>query len=605
MFRLVSKDSDLEEAAEDIDRCAGIGCGLDTETYGTRLDDRMFALQISTDRSVWYYNFHDYGENSPYVWNRAKVLGSLLRPLKAEDSLWFIHNAKFDLRRMAMESAKIVGEVHCTQMCERFVYNQHQSYSLAACLERRGLAKDDAVMEYIVEHKLWTMVDGDKRMHFEKVPFDLMFKYGCIDAERVRELGLDQRKQLIAHAYYHNDLQLQKVAYDMEEIGIKVRTDYAQGGLQYEREQQASVEQQLSDLAGEPFRAGPKWLRGIFDKHGVPYRTSPKTGNPKFDKSELDKIEHPIAGLIRQYRKHEQYGGTYYDVYAKSEVVHAFIKLWGTDTGRFSYAEPNLQNVPKEESLDENIPFQVRGCFAPRSDDHVFVMVDFNQQEFRLLLDYAGEHELIRLINDHGEDVHQATADLVGVTRKMAKTINFGLLYGMGADKLAQTLKVTTPEAKEIKQQYFGKLPRIKSLIEAIITKAERRKYVETWVGRKLHVPAPWRDPDTGALVRFEYVMPNHLIQGGCGDIARLAMVAVDGLLKRECHRSAMLLQVHDELLFEIHRDELGIVDSIVSIMENTYRPFNGMRLTCGVEHSWVSWGKRDVVAGAPRLETI
>jgi DNA polymerase-1 len=607
MYRLVSSQSDLDAAVEDI-RSEKTGCGLDTETYGAEFTDRMFALQISTGAATYYFNLHAYagmGASAPYAWAAPALISRLKPVFDREEALWFIHNAKFDLRRLAIEGTKIRGQVHCTQMCERFVYNQHTSYSLAACLERRGLAKDDAVASYIVEHKLWTMVNGEKRMHFEKVPFDLMFKYGCIDAEKVRLLGLDQRRVLDQHAYYHNDLQLQKVAYEMEEIGIRVRTDYAQGGADYERSKQTEVEQQISDLAGEPFRAGPKWLRTLFDRNGVPYRTNPKTGNPKFDKSELDKIEHPVAGLIRQYRKHEQYAGTYYDVYSKVDTVHAFIKLWGTDTGRFSYAEPNLQNVPKEESLGEDVPFQVRGCFAPRSDDHVFVMVDFNQQEFRLMLDYAGEHDLIKRINDHGEDVHQATADLVGVTRKMAKTINFGLLYGMGAGKLAQALKLPETEAKAIRAQYFAKLPRVKALIEAIIQKAERRKYVETWVGRKLYVPAPWRDPDTGATVRFEYVMPNHLIQGGCGDIARLAMVAVHGLLSRECSRSAMLLQVHDELLFEIHRDELGVVDGIVEIMENTYRPFNGMKLTCGVEHSWVSWGKRDVVAGAPLLETV
>lgn len=598
MYRLIQSSRDLEEAASDILEETQ-GCGLDTETYGAGFWHRMFALQIATGRAVWYFNFHDYGDGTP-VSNRGEVLSALAESFGDESLWWYIHNAKFDLRRLALEGAKLAGGVHCTQMQERFIYNQYTHYSLDACLKRRDLAKDDKVKEYINTHKLWTMVDGDKHYHYEKVPFEIMFNYGCIDAENVRKLGIDQRSKLEQHAYYHNDLELQKVAYEMEEIGIKVRTDYAQGGLEYELQKKDEVKQQLSDLAGEPFRAGPKWLRGIFDRHGVPYRTNPKTGNPKFDKSELDKIQHPIAGLIRQYRKHEQYAGTYYDVYAKHEIVHAFIKLWGTDTGRFSYAEPNLQNVPKEENLDGSIPYQVRGCFAPRTDDHVFVMVDFDQQEFRLMLDYAGEYELIKRINDHGEDVHQATADLVGVTRKMAKTINFGLLYGMGAAKLATALGISEAEAKQLRQQYFSKLPRVQQLINAIIEKAKRQKYVQTWVGRKLHVPSPWRDPDTGAIVQFEYVMPNHLIQGGCGDIARMAMVPIHGLLRRECSRSAMLLQVHDELLFEIHRDELDIIPDIVKNMENTYRPFNGMRLTCGVDHSWKSWAKRDVVAGLP-----
>ena len=599
MYRLVKSEDDLDEAFEDLDG-ESEGIGFDTETYGLGLQDRMFSAQFATASTVWYFNFHAYGTGGPKIWDRASVLGKLKTVLSKAELAWFIHNAKFDMRRLALEGFKISGGVHCTQMQERFIYNQHQRYSLDACLSRRGLAKDDAVKKYVDEHKLWTGTGKSKRKHYEKVPFDIMFAYACVDAEQVRILGLDQRRELEAFPFYHNDLELQKVAFDMEQIGITVRTDYAQGGLEYEQSQQASTADTLSALAGEPFRSGPLWLRGIFDKHEVPYRTNPKTGNPVFDKTALDEIDHPIAGLVRQYRRHEKYGGTYYDVYARNKLIHAEIKLHGTDTGRFSYAEPNLQNVPKEEVLDETIPYQVRGCFTPRSKDHAFVMVDFNQQEFRLLLDYAGEHELIRKINDHGEDVHQATADMVGCSRKHAKTINFGLLYGMGAAKLAAALGISLMEAKLLKSLYFSKLPRVEKLIQAIIKKAERQKYVQTWVNRKLYVPSPWRDPESGSIVRFEYVMPNHLIQGGCGDIARMAMPPIHSLLNRECHSSAMLLQVHDELLFEIHRSEVSIVPEIVKIMENTYRPFNGMKMTCGIEHSWVSWGKRDVLQGLP-----
>lgn len=599
-YRLVESENDLEEAYEDLLN-EKEGIGFDTETYGTDLTDRMFAAQFATANAVWYFNFHAYGgEDGPIVWERERICKRLENVFQGLDRIWFIHNAKFDLRRLALEGIKVSGGVHCTQMQERFVYNQYQKYSLDACLARRGMAKDDAVSKYVAEQKLWTGTGKHKRKHYEKVPFDIMFRYGCMDAEQVRLLGIDQRNVLQQHAFYHNDLELEKVAFEMEQIGIKVRTDYATGGLQYEQAQQKSTSDELSRLAGEPFRSGPIWLRGIFDKHAVPYRTNPKTGNPVFDKNALDEIDHPIAGLIRKYRRHEKYGGTYYEHYAKNELVHAEIKLFGTDTGRFSYAEPNLQNVPKEETLDDSIPFQVRGCFTPRSKDHVFAMVDFNQQEFRLLLDYAGEQALINRINDHGEDVHQATADMVGCSRKHAKTINFGLLYGMGAEKLAKALGISIAEAKTLKALYFSRLPKVQKLIEAIIKKAEREKYVQTWVGRKLWVPQPWRDPDTGGLVRFEYVMPNHLIQGGCGDIARMAMVPIHDLLRSQCSRSAMLLQVHDELLFEIHKDELGVLPDIVKIMENTYRPFNGMKLTCGVEHSWVSWGKRDVVEGLP-----
>jgi DNA polymerase-1 len=572
-----------------------VNLGLDTETYGVEFNDRLFALQISIGEGTFYFNFHDYGPGVPCLDRR--ILQDIGYLFGDTNKTWYIHNAKFDLRRLALEGIYIAGSVHCTQMAERFIYNQHSSYSLDACLKRIGLKKDDAVEKYIKDNKLWEWEEKpgrksrSKKKFYDQVPFEIMFEYGCWDAEAVLKLGLQQREKLKGERYYENDLELEKICYRMEESGIKVRKDYARGGYNYEISQKEACEHDLSTLAGEPYKSGPKWLAATFDKFGVEYKRNERTNNPMFDKKELAKIDHPIVDKIIGYRRHEKYAGTYYATYAEQEVVHAFIKTWGTDTGRFSYAEPNLQNVPKEEELDTTIPFQVRGCFEPR-EDHCFVMVDFDQQEFRLLLDYAGEHELIRKINDHGEDVHQATADMVGVTRKMAKTLNFGLLYGMGAEKLAAALNISVLDAKSIKKQYFARLPRVQRFIREVIDTAARRGYIKTWVGRKLYFP----DSD------YAYKAPNHLIQGGCGDIARHAMVELQRRILDDT-RSRMLLQVHDELLFEVHKSELDIIDGIVNIMENTYEPFNGMRLTCGVEHSWESWGKRYVKEGKPVLQ--
>lgn len=584
----------FESCVEAISRESHIG--FDTETYGIEWDDRLFAIQMATRESVYYFNFHDYRDESvPCIDRRS--LSKLSELFNDPNKTWYIHNAKFDLRRIAIADMYIAGSVHCTQMVARFIYNQHTSYSLDACLKRIGLKKDDAVEKYIKDHKLWKWQEKvgkksrSKQKFYAEVPFEIMFEYGCWDAEAVRILGEKQREQMQGERYYENSLELEKVCYLLEHSGIKTDSDYAAAGYLWEIEQQKKAKEKLSLLSGEPYKSGPKWLTRTFDKFGVKYEVKPETGNAILDKKALQKIDHPIVDQVLAYRKHEKYAGTYYATYKEQEEIHAFIKTWGTDTGRFSYAEPNLQNVPKEEELDSKIPYQVRGCFKPRPE-HCFVMVDFDQQEFRLLLDYAGEHDLIRRINEHGEDVHQATADMVGVTRKMAKTLNFGLLYGMGAEKLAASLKCSTLEAKGIKKQYFSRLPKVKQFIRRVIETAERRGHIKTWVGRKLYFPNK----------ELCYKAPNHLIQGGCGDIARHAMVSLQRNIFDEV-KSKMLLQVHDELLFEIHKDELDIIPAIVNIMENTYEPFNGMRLTCGVEHSWKSWGKRYVEEGVPILQ--
>jgi DNA polymerase I-like protein with 3'-5' exonuclease and polymerase domains len=588
--------------------------GFDTETYGVEHNDKLFTIQLSTEKEDYYFNFQDYlditGESIP-VLDRALIkykLGELV--FSDPDKTYFIHNAKFDLRRLAIEGVYVAGGVHCTQMCERFIYNQYMSYSLDACLKRRGRAKDDAVENYIREHKLWdwqTKVGKKtrtKKKYYHKVPFSIMYKYGIIDSREVRLLGKEQRQSLKGERYYETDLKLQKVAYNMEEVGMKVRRKYAQSGYDYEIQKSEECVKELEQVSGRTYRNGPKWLRETFDEFGVKYDVNPKTNNPVFDKAALGKIDHPIAKLIVTARRHEKYAGTYYATYAAHETIHAFIKPFGTDTGRLSYAEPNLQNVPKEAKLGAGVPYQVRGCFEPRKD-YCFVMIDYDQQEFRMLLDYAGEHALIRKINDHGEDVHQVTADELGIERDPAKTLNFSLLYGVGEGKLAESLGLPTymdydrqgnpivksREGRDIKRLYFSKLPNVERLINRIKNTAESRKYIRTWAGRMLHFPHK----------SMSYKAPNHLIQGGCADIAREAMVEVStnqlaGL------RSRLLLQVHDELLFEVHKSELDIVPSLVNAMENVYIPFNGMRLTCGVDHSWVSWGKRYVEEGIPVL---
>lgn len=579
--------------------------GLDTETYGVRYEDNMFALQIASGEHAFYFNMHNYEYDTYgeiYVWETHELMAALKPLFNKNTTTWFIHNAKFDLHRLANADTFLSGRVHCTQVVERILYNQHMRYSLDACLRRRKKRKNDRVAKYLGKHKCHTNieVEGKKRkvklMHFEQAPFGMMFKYGCDDASDVLSLGQDQLEHLDGREWdlYDNECKLVHTCLRMERRGVMIDEEYTKKGMHYEKGCLEDAIAEATEVSGEVFKNGPKWLRSAFDKHGQEYDLHPKTGNPIFDKEALGKMQSPIAELVREIRTREKYVGTYYSSflhYRDSDgAIRANIKTAGTDTSRFSYSDPNLQNVPKEEDFIKG-QIQVRKCFVPRPD-HCFVMIDFDQQEFRLMLDYAGETELINNILENGLCVHQATADMVGIERKPAKTLNFGLLYGMGKDKLAKALKIALAEADSLKKKYFYKLPKVKRLIRDIINVAERRGYITTWSGRKLYFPDP----------EHAYKAPNHLIQGGCGDIARYAMPRLDERLGL-CDSSHMLIQVHDEIVFEIHKNELDVIDDLKKIMEDVYKPINGMKLTCGVEHSWVSWGKQDVMEGYPKWE--
>jgi len=568
---------------------------FDTETYGLDYGQRMFSMMICDGYHSLYFNFHNYDDPEIPILDRYDTLMALDPEFENPLTTWFMHNAKFDLHRLYYHMTLPEGNVHDTQVFARLEYNQHMRYDLDSCVRRvdKSFSKDDSVKKYISKNKLytWESVPGKtkriKHMHFDKVPFEIMLKYGHIDAEVTHKLGMHQIDKVVPGIPLNvvkREYRLTKVCAKMEQRGVKVDIDYVNKGWEHEEEKKRKIAENLREQAGSQFKNGPKWLQETFDRFGVKYRNKPETGNPVFDKQALEEIKHPIAEGVVKWRKSDKYIGTYYSSFARHHrinngVIHANIKMHGTDTLRFSYSDPNLQNVPKEDEGDYAV--YVRKCIVPR-ENYLLCAIDYRQQEFRLMLDYAGEKRLIKQVNE-GADLHQATADLVGVTRKQAKTINFGLLYGMGVAKLALQLNVSEREAADLRFKYFYKLPKVENLIYNVIQKAKLKKQIKTWTGRKLYFP----DSD------FAYKAPNHLIQGGCADIVREAMVRVEPQLKDRA--SGMIIQVHDELLFEIHRDEQELIPILKETMKTIYRPIHGMFMDCSVELSPLSWGKCDM----------
>jgi DNA polymerase-1 len=192
---------------------------------------------------------------------------------------------------------------------------------------------------------------------------------------------------------------------------------------------------------------------------------------------------------------------------------------------------------------------------------------------------------------NNGLDVHEATAKMLNhpkVDRQIAKTINFMLLYGGGTAKLAKQLNIPETTARAWRSRYFDRLPYVQRFLERTIRTAKIKGHIHNWAGRRCYLSS-----HKGA-----YIMPNHLIQGGCADIIKSAMVKIDKLLVGT--KSAMLIQVHDELILEMHKTELDLIPKIKAIMESIYQPKNNLKLTCGVEHSWVSLAPCDKVEGLP-----
>lgn len=383
---------------------------------------------------------------------------------------------------------------------------------------------------------------------------------------------------------YENEKKLTKVFFDLEKRGILVDTNYVREALIYEQGQIKKAKEDFETDTGRAYKDSPKLFAEIFTERGESFPTAAK-GNPSFKAEVLEHVDSPTARIIRLVREHEKRAGTYYSAFLaytdSNSRIHANIRQAGTKTGRLSYSNPNLQNVPKEdEEEDLKKEFIVRGSFIP-PPGYVFGSLDYSQAEYKLMLDYAGEMQLIKKVLE-GADLHQATADMVGISRKYAKTLNFAILYGAGIEKIAAMLGMSVREASQLRQKYFGRLPKVARFIRRVINTGKARGYVINWIGRRCYIPNR----------NFAYALPNHLIQGGVADIIKLAMPQIHELLRK--YRSGMVVQIHDDILSEIHENEIEVLWEMKNIMENVYVPRNGMKLTTDPEISKKSWAYRD-----------
>lgn len=579
--------------------------GLDTETTGLKPynGDRLFSIIISDAANDYYFNFQPYEDLQPeWILSREDTLDELRPIFLQRSTVWAVANAKFDLAILQVEGINIKGEIWDTGPMGRILYNRHMKYGLDAASQRIGASKDNAVEEYISKNRIYTWarnLRGEKKeklLHYDRVPFGIISKYGEKDGRLVYNLGQHQREKIKEEIkeceklarVVSNEKRLTKVCFDMERIGIRIDRQYSQRGYEYELAEASKAAAKFKEISGHDFVDSGKALQVAFDEVGEKYPTTAK-GNPSFTEKVLKDFTSPLAKLVLQHRAATKRACTYYEnflYYADSrDRIHPNMKQDGTDTARFSYSEPNLQNVPKEETGD----MKIRSAFIPTSDEWCLVMIDYDQMEYRLLLEYAKEMAVINAILHDGLDVHTATAKMMGVTRTEAKTLNFMLLYGGGAQKLADALGITLEKAGQLKQKYFKNLPGVSRFTRRVIEAADSRGWVRNWAGRRYYFPE-LTDPRTGRPSRFAYKAPNHIIQGGCADVMRFGLTDVHEYLKDK--RSRLLLTIHDEALFEVHLSELFVIKELRDIMEKVY-PHKWLPLTCGVDFSFKNWGDK------------
>jgi DNA polymerase I-like protein with 3'-5' exonuclease and polymerase domains len=558
---------------------------VDTETTGLypHRGDVLFSFIIASSASVYYFNFDEYDSitdeenlNTTECWAQIKTF-FLADPFKT----WFLHNAKFDLAFLRKEGVEIAGHFHDTKTTARLLWNDHFKYSLADCVKRDiGAEKSTAVEEYVKEHKLYEDIENphknvkERKVFYHRVPFDIISNYGIIDANITFRLGTHQLQKIedestttrknIARirSVYDLERRLIRPMFDMEWYGIKIDRTFCEKAIIKEEQNQKEAIDEFKRITGREFIDSNKLFAEVFTGTDVPKTAK---GNPSFDKHSLNKLlPNPIAESILGYRSAKNQANYFHGFLYhadRNNCIHPNFLADGTSSGRFSSQSPNLQNLTKPDSdiaaLDDEEQYEVRGAFTPR-DGFSFYIADYQAQEYRLLVDLAGDADLAAKIIG-GVDVHSETAKKAGVTRQQAKTTLFATLYGAGINKLAEQLKCTPPRAKQIRSDILGASPYIAKFLKKTISDAEDYKQAHSWMGRI------YRFPDS----RDCYRAPNYVIQGGCADITKSAIVNCYEFIS--AFKSRMVLTVHDSIVFEIAHGEEHILPTLKKIMIEAY----------------------------------
>jgi DNA polymerase-1 len=383
----------------------------------------------------------------------------------------------------------------------------------------------------------------------------------------------------------------------MEREGIRVDTEHLYSLRQSMSEKLNALTVAIYDEAETEFNIRSTQQLGavLFQQIGLKGGKKTKTGYST-NEAVLSSLrdEHPIIPLILEYREYQKMLSTYVEPLIKLAVANAQHRIYtsflqtGTATGRLSSRDPNLQNIPVRSELGRS----VRRAFVAGEGERL-ISIDYSQIELRLLAHFSGDTAL-REAFEHGDDIHMATAiRLFGeaeaaAKRSFAKSINFGLLYGMGARKLSDELGITTHEAKEIIQTYFATFPTVKRYLEQIQDDAKNHGYVETLLGRRRIFDYENAGGMQKAAILRESV--NTVFQGSAADLIKLAMLEIDRMIAEEKLPVRMLLQIHDELIFEVDADNAeAVAETLRRVMEGIY-PLD-VALECSVSIS-TSWDK-------------
>ncbi|GAP71574.1 DNA polymerase I [Candidatus Symbiothrix dinenymphae] len=567
---------------------------FDTETTGldpltAELVGMSFALQAG----------EAYFVPASAKWEEAQKTADFFKGVLENPGILKIgQNLKYDLNVMRKYGIRMDGPMFDTMLAHYLInpeFRHNLNYLAETYLQYQTIHIEELIGE-----------NGANQLNMRQVPVEALVDYAAEDADVALKLKYVLEKQLenvqLDSLFYDIEMPLMPVLADMEAVGVRVDGLALKDSSVLLTEHLRHIEEEIFSLVGHPFNVSSPKVVGevLFDELKLVEKTKKTKGGGQYSTGEevLEKLtdKHPAVSKILEFRKIKKLLSTYVDalpqlISPQDGKIHTTYNQATTSTGRLSSNNPNMQNIPVRDAEGR----EIRRAFIP-DDGCVFLSADYSQIELRIMAHLSEDANMLEAFRD-GQDIHAATAakiykvpinEVSKEMRRKAKTANFGIIYGISAFGLSTQLNIPRTEAKELIDGYFATFPGVKEYMDKSIAMAREKGYVETLLHRKSNLPDIHSANSVvrGYAERFAINAP---IQGSAADIIKVAMVRIHKRFKEENIRSQMIMQVHDELNFNVLADELDIVKKIVvDEMEHAVELKVPLIAECGVGDNWL-----------------
>jgi DNA polymerase-1 len=591
-YHLVQTAEERQQLAQKL-LGAGSTCCFDTETTGLdprrdKLIGMSFAIQ---PHEAWYVTLPpDEGE-------RTKALAPFAPVFANEEIEKTGHNLKFDIAMLREAGIEVKGRLFDT-MIAHWLLDPDQ---------RHGLDRLAGSFLQYAPVPITALIGEKKKdqLHMTDVPLDKLSDYACEDADVTLQLRyvleplLEKNK--LRQSLDTVECPLIPVLVEMEANGISLDVNALSEISEKLDVRISACQAEIFNLAGHEFNLNsPKQLGEVlFDEmHLVDKPKTTKTGQYSTNEEELQKLagDHEIIAKILDYRGDSKLKSTYVDalpgfICKKTGRIHTSFSQAVTTTGRLASSDPNIQNIPIRTEQGQ----EIRRAFVAGGKEFTLLAADYSQVELRIMAHLSGDEGMQQAFIA-GEDIHSATAAKVfGVAldevtreqRRRSKMVNFGIIYGISAFGLSQRLRIPRKEASEIIENYFAQYPAVKTFMDGLIDGAKEKGYVTTVTGRRRHIRDINSANGTVRSAAERYAI-NAPIQGSAADLIKIAMIRIQQMLEEKQAKTRLLLQVHDELVFDLHNDEQDLIPEIQKLMQDALSLSVPLIVECGVGENWL-----------------